>query len=553
MLHIQLIGSVKFWGGERALATRPQLRKATAILAILALTEGHDISRRQLAKLLWSRNSASQALARLRDTLHRLRRALEALVPGLEALSLDHDRVALRRDRIWIDVVDRAATGRLAFAAEDIASDLNGVDPILESWLVAARSRMLARIGEKQPAHDAMLARRRTGPSIGIYPLTAIGIGIDSYLAGALACEITAALAGIRWLVVLPSATMAALREAGGDARAELGLDFALEGTLQRVGTQIRVCITLIEVEQGAVTWSWRSAFDSHDMLAVQEDAAAMLAAAVEAEVAICEAARARRLGNTGTGAYRLVLQAASCMYRLDYDSFMEGGRLIEEAIAAEPYYGAAHAWFALWNVFLVGQGWAKEPAASIAGAERAAERAILLDPGDARGLAVAGHVQAYLYRRLETAISIHERAVTVNPNLPIAWQLGGVAHAYAGNLAEAGQFLQRSRRLAPCDPHSFFQDGCCLIVELLNGQFEAARSTGRRVTQLHPKFSASFKPYLAALGHLGDQPAAADIYGKLLALEPQFSLATFEASAPFARAEHMDIYLTGLKRAGVS
>jgi TolB-like protein len=553
MLHIQLIGSVKFWGGERALATRPQLRKATAILAILALTDGHDISRRQLARLLWSRNSPSQGLARLRDTLHRLRRALDAFVPGLEALSLEHDRVLLRADRIWIDVMDRAATGRLSFAAEDIASDLNGVDPVLETWLAAARARLLARLAQSQPAQNAMWAGRRNGPAIGIYPLSVIGIGIDSYLAGALACEITAALSAIRWLVVLPSATMAACRESGGDARAELGLDFALEGTLQRMGTQIRICITLIEVEQGAVAWSWRSAFDTHDMLAVQEDAAAMLAAAVEPEVAICEAARARRLGNGGAVAYRQVLQAAACMYRLDYDSFMEGGRLIEEAIEAEPYYGAAHAWLALWNVFLVGQGWAKEPAHSIAGAELAAERAILLDPGDARGLAVAGHVQAYLYRRLDTAISIHERAVTVNPNLPIAWQLGGVAHAYAGNLAEAGQYLDRSRRLAPCDPHSFFQDGCCLIVQLLRSQFDAARVTGRRVTQLHPRFSASFKPYLAALGHLGDHHAAADIHGKLLALEPHFSLATFQASAPFARPEHMDIYLTGLRLAGVS
>jgi TolB-like protein len=352
MLHIQLIGSVKFWGSERAMATRPQLRKATAILAILALTEEHDIGRRQLARLLWSRNSDSQGLARLRDTLHRLRRGLDALVPGLDVLSLEHDRVALRRDRIWIDVVDRALPGQAPFSAEDVASDLNGVDPVLEAWLANARSRLsVQRTG--QPAVNAMVSRQRKGPSIGIYPLAIIGIGIDSYLAGALACEITAALAGIRWLVVLPCATMAGLRETGGEKRAELGLDFALEGTLQRIGTQIRVCISLIDVEQESVAWSWRASFDSHDMLAVQEDAAAMLSAAVEAEVAICEAARARRLGNSDTRAYRLVLRAAACMYRLDYDSFMEGGRLIEEAIEVDPYYGTAHAWLALWNVFL--------------------------------------------------------------------------------------------------------------------------------------------------------------------------------------------------------
>jgi TolB-like protein len=553
MLHLQLTGCVKLWAGERALATRPHLRKATAILAILALTTEHEIDRRQLARLLWSRNSVSQGLARLRDTLHRLRRVLQTIVPELEVLQLERDRVVLHRDRVWIDVFEPVSFSRTAFAAEDIASDLSGIDPSLDAWLVTARARLLLRLAAKQPPHAAIPARKRNGPTIGVYRLSAIGIGIDPYLTVALASELTAALAAIRWLVVLPSATMAALREAGGNARSELGLDFALEGTLQRVGNRIRVRIALIDVEQGAVAWSWRSVFDTHDMLAVQEDAAAMAAAAVEPEIAICEANRARRLGHTGKGAYGLVLKATSCMYRMDHDSFLEGGRLIEEAIEAEPYYGAAHAWLALWNVFLVGQGWAREPAHSIAGAELAAERAILLDPGDARGLAVAGHVQAYLYRRLDTAISIHERAVTVNPNLPIAWQLGGVAHAYAGNLAEAGQFLERSRRLAPCDPHTFFQDGCCVILQLISGKFEEARATGRRVTQLHPRFSASFKPYLAALGHLGDTVAAAEVYRKLLVLEPHFSLSTFEASAPFAQAEHMDIYLSGLRLAGVT
>ncbi len=552
MLHLQLVGCVKLWSGERALATRPQLRKATAILAILALGEEPEIGRRQLAKLLWSRNSPSQGLARLRDTLHRLRRLLDTFSPDIEVLRLERDRVVLHRDRVWIDVMDPGAFGRTPFAPDDVASDLSGVDPSLDSWLVTMRAGLAARLAKRPPATTPPSARKRNGPAIGVMPFTAIGIGVDPYLLVALAGEITGALAAIRWLVVLPSSTMAVLREAGGTSPAELGLDFRLEGTLQRIGARIRVCVSLVDVEQGAVVWSWRSAFDTNDMLAVQEDAAAMLAAAVEPEIAIREADRARRLGNTAKGAYGLVLQASACMYRLDYDSYIEGGRLIDEAIEAEPHYGAAHAWRALWNVFLVGQGWAKEPAHSIAEAEQAAERAIFLDPGDARGLAVAGHVQAYLHRRLDKAISIHERAVTVNPNLPIAWQLGGVAHAYAGNLLEAGQYLERSRRLAPCDPHTFFQDGCCVILELISGRFEDARATGRRVTQLHPRFSASFKPYLAALGHLGDTRAAAETYRKLLVLEPQFSLSTFEASAPFARPEHMDLYLSGLRRAGV-
>jgi hypothetical protein len=59
-----------------------------------------------------------------------------------------------------------------------------------------------------------------------------------------------------------------------------------------------------------------------------------------------------------------------------------------------------------------------------MAEAGRMAERAITLDPQDAKALTIAGHVRAFLHHRMREAIALHERALMLNPNLAMAWNL---------------------------------------------------------------------------------------------------------------------------------
>ena len=158
MLHLQLTGCVKLWAGERALATRPQLRKATAILVILALTEEHEIDRRQLARLLWSRNSASQgARTAARHVASPAPCAADHRAGARGASARTRPRGAAARPDL-----DRRFSSRWRLAgplsvAEDIASDLSGIDPSLDAWLVTARPRLLLRLAAKQPPHAALL------------------------------------------------------------------------------------------------------------------------------------------------------------------------------------------------------------------------------------------------------------------------------------------------------------------------------------------------------------------------------------------------------------
>ena len=124
--------------------------------------------------------------------------------------------------------------------------------------------------------------------------------------------------------------------------------------------------------------------------------------------------------------------------------------------------------WYAVWHIFLVGQGWSDDPAASLQQAGLLAERAILLDPQDAKALTIAGHVRAFLYRRPQEGLALHDKALAVNPNLAMAWALSGAAHLYQGNIEEAEKRISRYKRLSPLDPHAFFYDTLFIVISLL-------------------------------------------------------------------------------------
>jgi tetratricopeptide (TPR) repeat protein len=180
------------------------------------------------------------------------------------------------------------------------------------------------------------------------------------------------------------------------------------------------------------------------------------------------------------------------------------------------------------------------------------AERSIVLDPFDARGLAISGHVRAFLHRRLREAMVLHERALSLNPNLAMAWALSAVTHAYAGDLEEAERRNNRYKKLSPLDPHAFFFDAFFVLIHMMKHDYEAAVRIGREVNQLNPSFSASYKPYLAALGHLHRDQEAATIRRRLLMLEPDFTIERFLATAPMERDSDRMHYAEGLRLAGI-
>jgi DNA-binding SARP family transcriptional activator len=398
----------------------------------------------------------------------------------------------------------------------------------------------------------------RGGARVGVLPLQLVGTTEqEAHLSAGLADEITSALARFRWMFLVSSSSLARYATQTRDEsaiRRAFGIDFLLDGTIQRVGERLRIALRLLDLRAGnQVVWSRRFDREIHDLLTLQDDIAAEVVAQIDPEILLIEAQRISARPAQDATAYDLVLRAIPLISRLEKPLFMEAGELLRQAVAQEPEYAAAHAWFAYWHMFQVGQSWTLDKAGTMAEAGRLAERAIMLDPQDAKALTIAGHVRAFLHHRLREAVALHERALTLNPNLAMAWNLSGVAYAYLGDLDESEKRINRYKKLSPLDPSAFFFDTARIILALLQHNFEAAVVIGREVSEMNPAFSAACKPYLAALGHLGATEEAEMVQNRLLAIEPNFTIADFIEASPFHRIEDRDLVASGLRLAGIA
>jgi DNA-binding SARP family transcriptional activator/TolB-like protein len=400
-------------------------------------------------------------------------------------------------------------------------------------------------------------AAPRGGAHIGVMPFRLVGLpDQDAHLAPGLADEITNALSRFRWMFIVSANSLARFAADSRDEaaiRQEFGLDFLLDGSVQRAGGRIRISLRLLDLRaNNQIVWARRFDRETNDLLSLQDEIAAEVVAQIDPEILLIEAKRSISRGQIDATAYDYMLRSIPLIGRMEHEAFVQAGDCLAKAIALEPDYAAAHAWYAYWHIFFVGQGWADCPKAMMERAGELAERAIMLDPFDARGLAISGHVRAFLHRRLSEAMVLHERALSLNPNLAMAWALSAVTYAYSGDPDEAERRNDRYKKLSPLDPHAFFFDAFFVLIHLMKRDYEQAVEAGRSVSQLNPSFTAGYKPYLAALGHLHREQEAATVRRRLLALEPDFTIERFLETNPMEQESDRSHYVEGLRLAGI-
>jgi DNA-binding SARP family transcriptional activator/TolB-like protein/Flp pilus assembly protein TadD len=408
------------------------------------------------------------------------------------------------------------------------------------------------------PPHPQPSATRAAGNGIrlGICQLRPLEADRDERLAAGLTDEITTGLSRFRGISCVP--IKPALAPSGEsvpttEGLEALALDFLVEGTIQRGGTRVRVMARLIDVSAGGeVIWAHRFDREGTDVLTMQDEIASAIVAQVDPHILLRQGERTAALQLENPTPHELVLQSIPAVYRLERSGFNTAGILLDVAVSEDPNNAAAHAWYAYWHLFLVGQGWAPDPEGATARAVELARRAVMLDSGDARSLTLAGHVRGFLGKHAEEAYTLHARALALNPNLALAWCFSGLSQCYCGNHEQALRHIRQAMRLSPYDPHLFFFDMALTMPHFLLGQYEEAATIGRRAIELNPGFTSSYKGYLAALGHLGRAREAGQIRQTLLEMEPGFTVQQAIERSPMSRDEDLARYATGLRLAGL-
>lgn len=388
-----------------------------------------------------------------------------------------------------------------------------------------------------------------------VLPFRSLGAPVGLRIALGMAEEISAALARFHAPRLVASATFWDGSGPAADAMARCKtyqLDYIIDGTIRVLDDTVHVDVILSDVVLDfEVVWRGRFEGRLDDLFSLQHRIAFDMVTHVDPELFLRGSATEPSIRTEVSAAHQCVLTAIQSIYRLDQSTFMQARDLLAKAIELDPEYGAAHGWMAYWSIIAAGSGWVDSPRDVTTLAGTSAERAVLLDPFDARALAIAGHVRGYLFHDIPSALRLHARAIELNPNLPIAWTVSSWSKIYNSEHTTAVRHAMMSLSLSPRDPHVWFAEHAMMTAQLFNRNLEEAEILSQAALERQPGYVTALNVRLAILGHLGRKTDAGECLGLLRKFDPKITVDKISSRMPL-RPEDRIYYIEGLERAGV-
>ena len=124
----------------------------------------------------------------------------------------------------------------------------------------------------------------------------------------------------------------------------ELGVRYALEGSVRRSGNQLRVTAQLIDAETDAHLWAERFDRDTADLFVLQNEITSRIARALNLEIIAAEAARP----TDNPDALNYILRGRAAIPKPpSRNNSVEAISLFERALALDPTSVEAQSWLA--------------------------------------------------------------------------------------------------------------------------------------------------------------------------------------------------------------
>ena len=378
----------------------------------------------------------------------------------------------------------------------------------------------------------------------------------QEYFADGITEDLTTDLSRIPEMVVISRNTAFTYRRKTVDTKQigrELSVRYLLEGSVRRLGNQIRVNAQLIDAETDTHLWAERFDSSVEDLFALQDEITNWIAKALNVELAVAEAARPVEHLDALDCILRGRAVAAKSRSPAALD---EAIGWYERALAFDPASPEAQARLAGALAARVQDFVPESSDADIERAERLARQALMSSPRSARAhLSMADVLRTQ--RRYTEAISEYEAVLALDRNSADALAALGRCKTYIGPVDDAIFAQQHAIRLSPRDPRLFnwyFRIGEAHLLQSRVDQaidwLEKARSGSPAVWYVHAWLAAAY-------AHKGDlKHARAELAAAMTLQGSGFERGIAHIAerfvAPEIRARFETTILAGLRRAGL-
>jgi adenylate cyclase len=393
-------------------------------------------------------------------------------------------------------------------------------------------------------------------PSIAVLPFDNLtGDPAQEYFADGIVEEIITALTRFGRLFVIARNSSFTYKGRAVDVKQvgrELGVRYVLEGSVRKAANRVRITGQLIDAATGKHLWADRFDGALKDIFDLQDQVASSVVGAIAPKLEQAEIERAAHKPTQILDAYDLYLRGLASIHQATKDANSEALRLFHEAIKLDPEFASAYgmaAWCYAWRRL---NGWVVDHEVETVEAARLARRAVELGKDDAVALAMGGYTLASIAGEVEDGAAFTDRALVLNPNLPMAWLLSGWVKVYLGEPEVAIERMTRAMRLSPRDPFSFVAYTRIGFANVFLGRYDEASSWAEKGLREQPNWAAAARGVAVAHALAGRTEQAQKAITRLRQLDPAFRVSDIKRLVTLRRPEDLARYEEGLRLAGL-
>jgi serine/threonine-protein kinase len=381
--------------------------------------------------------------------------------------------------------------------------------------------------------------------SVAVLPFVSMSPdALDEYLGDGISEELIHVLARTGALRVVARTSAFAFKGSNLDVRAigeRLNVRRVVEGSVRRTGDKIRVTAQLIDVGDGYQLWSERYDRQVDDLLTIQDEITAAIAATLNdllsadgAAVSAPPPAPGSRPQQTrGFATYEQYLRGRYYWNMRTESGLWQSVECLKGAVEDDVNFALAHAALADAYVTLGLYGTAA-PDEVMPAAKASADRALAIDHALAEALTARACVFAIYEWDWRAAEEHFTRAIAVNPQYPTGHQWYAINHLTPLQRFTAGH--QELRRAQVLDPLSLSIAVSFAALSYYEGDFQRTVATSREALRLDEHFAMAHYFLGLALEQQGSYDEAAAALERAAALsasgETQAALAHVLASS---------------------
>ncbi|HEX8280928.1 MAG TPA: tetratricopeptide repeat protein, partial [Chthoniobacterales bacterium] len=302
-----------------------------------------------------------------------------------------------------------------------------------------------------QTAPTRTPARREKRPhSIAVVPLTSAPQANDErFLAEGVTEDLILELGRLRRLFVSSRTASAVLQNENRDPVAigdALGVRYVLSGSLRRIGSRVRINLSLAETDEGRIVWNERIERPFDTLLDVLDELVAHIAATVTGRLEEADIVAARRQRPESMSAYECHLRGLE-FHRLGGvtdENLVQAVEWFDRAIEADPNFGRPYAMRVCARSGL--------PNFDDEEGERMTHRSLELDPNDPEANRIMGAVKM-AKGDFEAARRYHEKAMELSPHDAYIKGRCAAFYTFFGMPERALELLDQAEALDPYLP----------------------------------------------------------------------------------------------------